>query len=204
MNDSSHRMLSAARSVGVFGGTFDPVHNGHLLLAECAVEELGLDVCLFMPAFIPPHKRVGRAISSPEHRLNMLRAATAGNLRFCVSEYEIERADVSYTAHTLAWLRAEFPAAAFTLLLGADSARDFHLWHRPEAIVAAAEIAAWARRDVELPAEVYPGTSCRRIGAPVIEISSTDIRERVAAGRSVRYRTPDAVIDYINKNGLYR
>lgn len=204
MSDATHRMLSAARAVGIFGGTFDPVHNGHLLLAECAVEDLELDVCLFMPAFIPPHKRAGREITPPEHRLRMLQAAASGNPRFCVSEYEIDRADVSYTAHTLEWLRAEYPVSAFTLLLGADSARDFHLWYRPEAIVASASIAVWARRDVELPADVLPGTTYRRISAPVIEISSTDIRERVAAGRSVRYRAPDDVIDYINKHGLYR
>ena len=204
MSRSPEEIPASARAIGIFGGTFDPIHNAHLLLAETAREELGLDALIFMPANIPPHKVNGRTITPADCRLEMLRLAIGTNPCFRVSTHEIDEQGVSYTVDTLRWLRDRHPAAAFTLLIGGDSARDFNTWREPAAIARLASLAVWARPGVPLPEEVIPGVGYRTIGSPLIEISSTDIRERVREGRSIRYRTPDAVIEYIYKHGLYR
>jgi nicotinate-nucleotide adenylyltransferase len=191
-------------SLGIFGGTFDPVHHGHLILAERACEELRLDTLLFIPAYIPPHKSAGRRIASPERRIEMLRLAIASNPRFRIEDHEIDREGISYTVETLRYLQGEHPDAALTLLIGADNARDFGTWHRPEEIVRMASVAVWERPGSELPREILPGIPFERIDAPLIEISSTEIRERVASGRSIRYLTPEPVVEYIYQHGLYR
>ncbi len=193
----------ARQSVGIFGGTFDPIHLGHLILAEWACDELGLDRLIFIPAFVPPHKQKGRELTPPESRLEMLRLATASNSRFEISTHEFDRMGVSYTLDTLRHLRQAFPDADFTLLIGGDSARDFHTWHHPAGIAALAGIAVWARPGAALPEELIPGVSYSTIESPLIEISSTDIRERRARGASILYLTPDPVIDYIISNALY-
>ncbi len=197
-------ILRDADSVILFGGTFDPIHNAHLLLAECAAEQLGADVVLFMPAYRPPHKMNGRAITPAAHRAAMVELAIAGNPRFVMSRHELDAGSISYTVDTLAWLRAALPAARLRLMLGADAVRDFPGWRRPHDIAAMAGIVAVARPGVVLPAEVLPGVPVIAVAAPLVEISSTDIRERVAAGRSVRYRCPDDVIHYFQQHGLYR
>jgi len=204
MTEISEEKLVGTRSIGIYGGTFDPVHNAHLLLAECAREELGLDVLLFIPANIPPHKTWGRRITPAHCRLEMLRLATASNPHFSVSTHEIDNRGVSYTLDTLRWLRQGHPDSALTLLIGGDAARDFHTWREPEEIAGLASIAVVDRPGIYLPDEILPGVGFHRVSAPLIDISSTDIRERVAAGRSIRYRTHDRVIEYIYENGLYR
>jgi nicotinate-nucleotide adenylyltransferase len=204
MSVSSQEILASARSIGIFGGTFDPVHTAHLLLAESAREELALDALIFMPANIPPHKIDGRAITPADCRVEMLRIAIADNPCFSLSTYEIDCRGVSYTVETLKWLRAERPGAELTLLIGGDAARDFGTWRQPEEIARLARLAVWERPGIPLPPEVLPGVGYHTLSAPLVEISSTDIRERVARGRSIRYRTPRPVIDYINQHGLYR
>jgi nicotinate-nucleotide adenylyltransferase len=201
---SSEEILASARTIGIFGGTFDPVHSAHLLLAECAREELGLDALMFMPANIPPHKIDGRRITPAHCRLEMLRIAIADNPCFSFSTREIDCQGVSYTVDTLQWLHAEHPQAELTLLIGGDAARDFSTWREPEEIARLASLAVWERPGIPLPAEVLPGVGYRVLHSPLVEISSTCIRERVAEGRSIRYRTPESVIDYIYRHGLYR
>lgn len=191
-------------SLGIFGGTFDPIHLAHLILAERAREELALDAVLFMPALIPPHKGNGRRIAAPEHRVAMVERAIADNPGFLLSSHELDRGGVSYTVDTLLYLRRVCPDAALTLLIGGDSARDFHTWREPERIAGLASIAVWARPEAELPAEVIPGAGYRRIEAPLVGLSSTEIRDRVARGRSIRYMTTDGVVEYIENHGLYR
>ena len=190
-------------TAGIFGGTFDPIHTGHLILAEWACDELGLDKVIFIPAFVPPHKQTGRTLTPPECRLEMLRIATASNSRFEVSTHELDRMGVSYTLDTVRHLRETLPAVDPTLLIGGDSARDFHTWHRPEQIAALADVAVWARPGASLPDELLPGVSYRTIRSPQIEISSTDIRARRARGSSILYLTPDPVVEYIISNALY-
>lgn len=191
-------------SVGIFGGTFDPIHVGHLQVAESTREELDLDLVLFVPAAIPPHKRDGRTIAPPECRLAMLRLAIAGNPGFAILTYEIEEADVSYTVETVEWLSEKNPGVALTLILGGDSVVDFHNWYRPRDIVRRAKIAVVARPGVILPDEALPGVGYIRVEAPLLDVSSSEIRERVRNGRSLGNRLPPTVIDYIEEHGLYR
>lgn len=200
----SLRRLVGLRSVGMFGGTFDPVHTGHLLLAERACDELGLEGVLFVPAKKPPHKQQGVDISPAEDRLAMLQLAVADNPRFFVSELELQREGVSFTVTTLQQLHEVLPDTALTLLIGGDNARDFSSWWQPETIARLAQIAVWLRPGFQAPPELLPGITYRTIRAPLMEISGTEIRGRVREGRSIRYMTTDRVIDYINTHGLYR
>jgi nicotinate-nucleotide adenylyltransferase len=133
----------------------------------------------------------------------MLRLAIGSNDRFELSTWELDRTGISYTIDTLEHLRAELPDADLVLLIGGDSARDFHTWHRPAEIAALARVAVWARPGAELPREIIPGVGYRTIPSPLIEISSTGIRERRARGGSIRYLTPDSVVDYIITHALY-
>ncbi|MBL7987589.1 MAG: nicotinate (nicotinamide) nucleotide adenylyltransferase [Chlorobi bacterium] len=192
------------RSLGVFGGTFDPVHTGHLLLAERACDELGLEGVLFVPAKKPPHKLQGVNISPAADRLAMLQLAVSDNPRFFVSDLELQREGVSFTATTLQQLHELLPDTALTLLIGGDNARDFSSWWQPEMIAQLAEIAVWLRPGFQAPPELLPGITYRIIAAPLMEISGTELRGRIRAGRSVRYMTTDSVIHYINTHGLYR
>lgn len=195
---------SDVASIGLFGGTFDPVHIGHLILAERACEELRLDRLIFMPANIPPHKRSGRSIASAESRIEMLRLSIAGSQAFEVSTHEIEREGVSYTVDTLQYLHELYPSARLTLLIGADNAREFATWRDPDRIARGAAIAVWARPGSDLPPELLPGVTYHRIDAPLLEISSTDIRRRAAEGLSIRYLVTGPACEYIERHGLYR
>jgi nicotinate-nucleotide adenylyltransferase len=195
---------TTARSIGLFGGTFDPIHTAHLMLAERAREELALDAILFMPARIPPHKAHLGGIAPPECRVTMIELAIESNPCFHLSRHEIEREGISYTVDTLRYLREAYPGAELTLLIGGDNAADFRNWREPQEIVRMAKIGVWARPSFALPEEVLIGTGYGRIEAPLMELSSTQIRARVALHRSIRYMTPDPVVEYIETNGLYR
>jgi len=199
--------------LGVFGGTFDPVHVGHLLLAECCREQCQLDQVCFLPAAVPPHKQ-GQTLTPPQVRLEMLELATAGNPAFAVSRYETARGGINYTVDTLRHFRAEDPDRELFFLLGADMLRDLPHWREPGEICRLALPVA-VRRAGEPAIDFSPlaaWTAAERIDQmrqhqvemPEIGISSTEIRRRVAAGRSVRYRVPAAVEPYIESHGLYR
>lgn len=190
----------AGRRVGVFGGTFDPPHLGHLALAECARDQLGLERVIFMPAGSPPHKlRVER--SSAQRRVAMTRLAVRGNRAFRVSMLEVRRRGPSFTADTLRDLGRRFPGCRLYLLLGADSLADFPNWHRPRDILRLATLVVAARPGVR-------GRSGPRRGVVWLEnfsvdISSSAIRARARAGRSVRYLVPDAVARYLVRHHVY-
>jgi nicotinate-nucleotide adenylyltransferase len=203
--------------IGVFGGSFDPVHVGHLVVAEIAREQAGLDRVLFVPAAIQPHKQeVGLAPAAD--RVEMLRLATGGHDAFAVSTLEIDRGGVSYTADTVEALAAEHPGDDLVLLLGPDALAGLPTWHEPERILAAVTIGAVEREGVDDVATLVRephlaallGTDraakvvANRIRVPAIGIRATDLRAAVAAGRSIRYRTPRAVEQYITTHGLYR
>ncbi len=199
--------------LGVFGGTFDPVHFGHLLLAECCREQCRLDAVWFLPAAVPPHKR-SRPLTAANVRVEMLELAVAGNEAFAVSRYETDRGGVNYTADTLAHFHKENPGAELFFLLGADMLRDFPHWREPERICQLALPVA-VRRAGEPPvdfAALAEFASPERIESmrrhevemPEMGASSTDIRRRVAAGESIRYLTPRAVEAYIEAHHLYR
>ncbi len=190
--------------VGLFGGSFNPPHVGHLAVAEAARDEAALDRVLWMPAAVPPHKRADD-LPEAEHRLAMTRLATAGNDAFVVSDLELRRAGVSYTVDTLRALRADHPDAAFLLLLGGDSLQQFPTWRDPDAILDLAEPLVYPRPGFD-PAAVDP--SLRRrvtlLDRPLLDLSSTDVRGLLHAGRSARYLVPDAVLAYADEHGLYR
>lgn len=197
--------------IGVLGGTFDPVHLGHLILADEAREVLRLDRLLLMPA-AQPWRKVEREVTPAHHRLAMLRLAVADNSAFDVSTLEIDRGGPTFTVDTLAALRAEMDASAdLVFILGEDALLDMPHWRDPAGILRLARLGVAARPgrppiDIDALERAMPGVSERVevITMPQIGISSTDIRRRVREGRSVRYLLPQAVQDYIVDHGLYR
>jgi nicotinate-nucleotide adenylyltransferase len=201
-------------ALGIMGGTFDPVHIGHLAAAEEAREALALDRVLFVPAGDPPHKP-GDAVTEAWHRVAMVELAIAGNAAFELSRVEVDRAGPSYTVDTLAALAAGERAAGrepdLTLILSAESFTGLPAWHEPRRLFGLARIAVVPRAGLEAPDDAwierhFPGVHARmeRLAGPRIRLSATEIRERVAAGRSIRYLVPDAVIGYIGDHALYR
>lgn len=196
------------RVIGVFGGTFDPIHIGHLAVAERACDELGLDEVVFVPALQPPHKP-HRVISPIQHRVTMLELAIAGNPRFCWSDVDMRPGEPSYTVSMLQRLQDQEPDADLAFIVGEDSLRDFATWHQPERILELTRLVVADRPGVEVDESVYaavPGLRERvlRFPAPLLEVSSTALRARVAAGYSIRYLVPTAVFAYIEEHGLYR
>ena len=183
--------------LGILGGTFDPIHLGHLVLGEAAREQLGLDRVLFVPAGTQ-WRKAGREIAPAEHRVAMVELAVGDNPAFEVSTVEVERAGPSYTADTLEEL-AETPDVELFLVLGKDAYEDLPNWVRPERIRELATLAVAARNGENVTVE--PPTV--RLEMPEIGISATDIRERVAAGRTIRYLVPAPVDAYIRNHGLY-
>ncbi|TMQ71791.1 MAG: nicotinate-nucleotide adenylyltransferase [Candidatus Eisenbacteria bacterium] len=194
------------RRIGLFGGTFDPPHLGHLALAEHARDRLRLDEVRFVPAGQPPHKR-GATIAKAAARLAMTRRAVRGNPAFTVSTLEIRRGGPSFTVATLRAVAAERPRARLYLLIGADSLDDFATWHEPEAILRLATLVVAGRPGAGAAPRVR-GPARRggivRLDNAEIALSSSLVRARVRAGRSVRYLVPDAVAAYIARHRLYR
>ena len=185
----------------LFGGSFDPVHIAHLLVAEAAADELGATI-RFLPAREQPFKLAAHQASA-EQRAAMLDLAVRGNPRLGVERIELDLPTPSYTVRTLRAL-AERTAATgnrFMLLLGADAARDLAAWWEVEALPALADIVIFARPGASVPR--HPLIS-RVIPVPSIDLSATQVRERVKQGRSIRYLVPDAVLEYIATHGLYR
>ncbi len=189
--------------VGIFGGTFDPVHLAHLVMAEQCREQAKLDRVLFMPAARPPHK-LDRTLTPLDRRIEMLQLATSGYPMFQVSEIEKNRPGPSYTADTLRQLHTEQPDDELFLLLGSDTLRDLPRWYQPAQIAALATVLVVCRpQDVQSP-EPPAGFRCQTIASPLLDISSRDLRRRVADGRSIRYLVPRAVECYIETHGLYK
>jgi nicotinate-nucleotide adenylyltransferase len=198
--------------LGLYGGTFDPVHYGHLLLAESCRDQLALDEVWFLPTGQPPHKP-GVVMSPPKARREMLELALAGLPQFPVSRLELDRPGPHYTVETLRAVREERPDDELFLLIGADSLHELHTWREPLEIGRLATIVAVNRGRTaalgEPTASAYSlptGGSVRVVPVtmPGIDISATDLRQRVAAGRSIRFQTPRAVEQYIRAHRLYR
>ncbi|MHC4608508.1 MAG: nicotinate-nucleotide adenylyltransferase [Planctomycetota bacterium] len=191
------------KRIGVFGGSFDPVHTGHLILAERAVEALRLDRLLFVPTAVTPHKRT-RKLAPAKHRLAMVRAAVRGHPVFEASDIEIRRGGVSYTVETLRELKRRSPGARLHLLLGADSLGILGSWKDIREIARTAALCVFERPDCGKVSVTIKGIRVRRIDAPLVEISSTDIRRRVRRGRSIRFLVPESVRTCIATRRLYR
>lgn len=187
--------------LGIYGGSFDPPHLGHLLPVIDAAEQLGLDGVRFVPAAIQPLK-VGRASASPADRLAMTERLVHGIPGFTVDPAEIDRPGLSYTVDTLAAVAAELPGAELFLLLGADAYALFDQWRDPERILALATIVVMVRGDGAARPLERPGV--RVLQSRRVDVSSTELRARVRDGRTIRGFVPDAVADYIAEHRLYR
>jgi len=199
--------------IGILGGSFDPIHLGHLWIAEAALESLQLDQIRWIPAAVSPLKPAG-TVATDRDRLQMLRLATSGCENYFVDDCEIERRGVSYTVDTLSELHTAHPTAELFLIVGSDSLASFQQWHQPERILRIATLAVVQRSGgakidfsvLESLADPERIEQFRQsvISMPLIELSSTEIRQRIAAGRSIRFRVPHAVRAYIDAEKLYR
>ncbi len=194
--------------LGLFGGTFDPIHLGHLILAEQCREALGLEKVWFVVAGEPPHKR-GVERTAVTHRLEMVRLAVAGNPALEVSDIEAKRPGPHYSVETLAEIKSARPGDDLFFLIGADSLVDLPTWREPEGIARLASLVVVNRPGVDVPAGPLPDLGpaalpIQRVDIPPIGIASRDLRDRLAAGRSVRYQIPRAVEAYIEAHNLYR
>ncbi|MCX7423518.1 MAG: nicotinate-nucleotide adenylyltransferase [Planctomycetia bacterium] len=202
---------STRRRIGIYGGSFDPIHLGHLLLAETCREVCALDEVWFLPCANPPHKPVG-SLSAGQLRVEMIELAIAGNPWFKVCRIELDRSGPSFTVETLRQLTLQHPTAEFCFLMGADSLADLPQWREPRTILELAEVIA-VNRGHQTPLSVdllenQLGSLARDrvslVAMPAIDVSATDLRERVRSNRSTRFRIPRAVEVYITQHGLYR
>jgi nicotinate-nucleotide adenylyltransferase len=194
--------------IGILGGTFNPPHLGHLVVAQEAYRELELDQVVLIPAGIPPHKPVDDE-PGPEHRLELCRLAVGGDERFAVSDLELRRDGPSFTVDTLDTLRSQSPSDDLFLILGGDIAAGLPKWHQPERVLELATVAIAKRRGTakaavdDALAQLKGGERARFFQMPRIGISSTMVRRRVRAGQPIRYFVPDGVAHYISRHGLY-
>lgn len=189
--------------LGVLGGTFDPPHLGHLILADRCAAALDLDRVLFIPAYNPPHK-LDRQRTPFELRLRMVELAIAGNDRFVADDRERTRGGISYTVETLRDLSADRPADSFHLLMGADSLADMPDWRQPEEIVHLARLGVYGRPGSFGQPPSWLAGRIDHVAGPLIDISATEMRSLLRAGEGVRYLLPPGVIELIEKLQIYR
>ena len=186
------------RRIGILGGTFDPVHNGHLLLGEQAYREYGLDEIWFMPSHVPPHKK-DHLITDGAARIRMLELATESIPYFTVSDFEMGREGNTYTAQTLALLKEAYPDIEVYFIIGADSLYQLESWYHPEQVMAQAVL---LEDKVAYFNEKY-NADIRILHNPKIDVASADIRKKAAEGRDLSKDMPAAVAEYIRETGLY-
>lgn len=190
--------MPTLRRLGVFGGTFDPIHLGHLAAADEVRHALGLDEVVFVPAHAQPLKPA--PVASPEHRLAMTRLAVEGDAGFSVSTVDLDRGGATYTVDTLADLTALHPDAELTFIAGADAVATLDRWKDPERLMTLARFVGVTRPGHEAP---DPGRGVWVVDVPGVAVSSTEVRRRVSVGAPIRYLVPDAVVEYIDRHRLY-
>ena len=200
--------------IALFGGSFNPIHNGHLIVTRSIAEQLRLERAIFLPAARPPHKTAG-ALLEAEHRAEMVKLAIAGEPIFEFSDYDLTRAGPGYTIETVAHFREEFGLdASLYWVIGVDSLNDLTTWYRVRALVDSCRIITarrpgweeihWEQLRTRLSPEQIAILQSGVLNTPLIDISSTDIRHRIREGRSIRYLVPDCVRAYIDKHDLYK
>lgn len=196
-------MTQQRPKVGVMGGTFDPIHHGHLVAASEAAAELGLDEVVFVPTGRPSLKQ-HPGVTAAEHRYLMTVVATASNPRFTVSRVDVDRPGLTYTVDTLRDLKAERPGADLFFITGADAIEQIFTWKDVDDLWGMAHFVAVTRPGHTLSTDRIPEGSVTQLEVPALAISSTDCRARARAGEPVWYLVPDGVVQYIAKYGLYR
>lgn len=203
--------------IGIYGGSFNPVHLGHLIAAECCRDQARLDRVLFMPAATPPHKQ-GQLLADAADRVAMLTLAVGGHEAFAVSTIEVDRGGMSYTVDTLAALAQRHPHDTLALMLGPDALAQLPTWREPRTIADRCELVAVERERLDdvaaiardagladlLGQERLAALIAARVRMPAIGVRASDLRAAVAAGTSIRYRTPRAVEAFVMSHGLYR
>lgn len=183
-------------NIGILGGSFDPVHNGHMSLAKKALRQLKLDALFFLPAYMPPHKN--RKLAPVTDRKRMLKLAAAGNKKFSVSDYELKNKSKSYTYKSLRYFRKKYPGTQLYFIMGSDSAAEFGTWRYPGKIRSCAEIVIGVRAGHNLK-----NADFIFLKGKIADISSTAIREKIKKGVSLKKYLPPAVERYIKQNGIY-
>lgn len=194
-------MIKMENRIGIFGGTFDPVHNGHLITARYVLEKRNLEKIIFIPCYISPHK-ADLLTSSAEHRLNMLKLAIKDSSYFDYSDYELLAGGISYSYNTLIHLSDKYES--IELIIGYDNLLVFDKWNKPDDIISIAKLVVMKRNtDVDNKRNRFFENAVL-LATPTIEISSTDIRERVRNNLPIEYLVPDSVKKYISETNLYR
>jgi len=186
------------------GGTFDPLHIGHMMAAEAARDTYGLQEVWFMPSHIPPHKH--EAGVSGEDRLAMVQEAVKNHEAFCTLDWEVVRGGVSYTYETIRRLQEEYPHFDLYFIIGADMVQYLPKWNEIEELVQRLTFIGVGRPGTPLDLDALPDFIAKKVllaDMPLVDISSTMLRERAAAGKSIRYMVPEAVFDYVQRSGLY-
>jgi len=198
--------------IGIFGGTFDPIHVGHLILAERCRDDAKLDEVWFLPSYRPPHK-TDREITRFENRVDMAQLATTGQPMFRVDQIERELPPPSYTSETLAELHRRRPGDEFALILGVDSLVDLPKWHEPKRVLEQAELIVvprpgtemWSLEQLATALDISSSTiRVTFVACPLIDIASRELRRRVNEGKTIRFMVPRAVEEYVRERGLYR
>lgn len=197
-----------SRKIGIFGGTFDPVHCGHLIVARMAMEQHGLDEIRFMTGGMPPHKK-NTGVTPARVRHEMVRRAVDCEPGFTAYDFEVDKETYSYTAETLVELKKLYPEDEIYFIIGEDSLNDILKWHRPDVVASNCILLIYPRTGISSLKRLIKeksaiiGGDMRVIDAPLFGVSSTSVRRRVAEGKPIRYFVPDSVIKYIEENGLY-
>ncbi|NLJ90096.1 MAG: nicotinate-nucleotide adenylyltransferase [Clostridiales bacterium] len=199
------------RKIGIMGGTFDPIHNAHLVLAECSYEQFGLDIVWFMPSKNPPHKNE-KKIESKEHRSNMIKVGIEDNSHFEFSDFELRRQGLTYTVDTLTMLNDMYKDTTFYFIMGEDSLFSLETWKNPEQLFKLANIII-ARRGfhdeqiiidrIAYLESKYQTKSIKLLESPISNLSSNFIRSNVKKNKSIKYYVPKKVEEYIYQNKLY-
>lgn len=197
------------QKLGVLGGTFDPPHTGHLILAEYAFDSLDLEQVLFLPAADPPHKQLEDK-QPVQHRLAMLELALADNDHFALSRIDVDRPGPHYSVDMLRILHEQYPEHELYFVMGSDSLRNITRWYQPDELIRLCRLAVMRRPgdyiQLDMHEAALPGLAGRvvMVEAPLIGIASSQIVSRIQQGRSIRYLLPQAVQDYVEEHGLYR
>jgi len=208
--DKNFELGTLNLKLGVLGGTFDPPHNGHLLIAREALTQLGLTQVLFAPTRQPPHKNAA-AHTAIEHRIEMVRLAIAADPQFVLSRVDVDRAGPTYTVDTMRILREQFGARAeLFFIMGMDSLANILTWRAPEQLIQLCQLAVFARpgfgANLVALEQKIPGLRARVVllDAPALDIAASDLQTRVRAGESIAHLVPEAVARYVAEKGLYR
>lgn len=199
-------------NIGIMGGTFSPIHNGHLILSEHIRERINLDRVIFIPTGIPPHKRSTKYVLNGEIRKEMVKLAIDSNPYFSISTIEIDRGDTNYTIDTIIQLKEIYPKDKLFMIIGADSLLDLHMWKDFKKLITMVDFVVADRRGsngtkvtnrIEELNKMF-NSNIIKVDTPIIDISSTMIRENISKGLSIKYLVPESVEEYIKRNHLYR